>query len=172
MIRFFLVLPINFSSLFRSKQQQQQLQEILGNSEDGGAGRRRSSRKREDKSYVECPDIVIEEDYLSKPSPAKKANLSTGNNTDMQTKKTRASTGGGHTGGGGPGGGGADGGKEGMNKGSESGGAVTNGIEMESDEEESDDLFPPVPPPQVATKTKRQTHSSYLSILVHHHRIV
>jgi len=36
---------------------------------------RRSSRKREDKSYVECPDIVIEEDYLSKPSPAKKANL-------------------------------------------------------------------------------------------------
>ena len=100
---------------------------------------------------MECPDIVIEEDYLSKPSPAKKANLSTGNNTDLQTKKTRASTGGGHTGGGGPGGGGADGGKEGMNKGSESGGAVTNGIEMESDEEESDDLFPPVPPPQVAT---------------------
>lgn len=36
---------------------------------------RRSGRKREDKSYVECPDIVIEEDYLSKPSPAKKANL-------------------------------------------------------------------------------------------------
>ena len=134
----------------------------MGNSEDGGAGRRRSSRKREDKSYVECPDIVIEEDYLSKPSPAKKANLSTGNNTDMQTKKTRASTGGGHTGGGGPGGGGADGGKEGMNKGSESGGAVTNGIEMESDEEESDDLFPPVPPPQVATSlllTKRQTQT-------------
>merc|ERR1719166_70313 len=61
--------------------------------------RRRSGRKREDKSYVECPDIVIEEDYLSKPSPAKKANLSTGNNTDLQTKKTRASTGGGHTGG-------------------------------------------------------------------------
>jgi len=37
--------------------------------------RRRSGRKREDKSYVECPDIVIEEDYLAKPSPAKKANL-------------------------------------------------------------------------------------------------
>jgi len=39
---------------------------------------RRSGRKREDKSYVECPDIVIEEDYLSKPSPAKKANLGIG----------------------------------------------------------------------------------------------
>jgi len=38
---------------------------------------RRSGRKREDKSYAECPDIVIEEDYLSKPSPAKKANLGT-----------------------------------------------------------------------------------------------
>ena len=37
--------------------------------------RRRSGRKREDKSYVECPDIVIEEDYLSKPSPAKRPNL-------------------------------------------------------------------------------------------------
>ena len=137
----------------RSKQQQQQLQEILGNSEDGGAGRRRSSRKREDKSYVECPDIVIEEDYLSKPSPAKKANLSSGNNVDLPAKKTRGSTGGGGHGGG-PGGGGAEGGKDGggANKGSDSGagGTVTNGIEMESDEEESDDLFPPVPLPQVA----------------------
>ena len=36
---------------------------------------RRSGRKREDKSYVESPDIVIEEDYISKPSPAKKPNL-------------------------------------------------------------------------------------------------
>ena len=120
----------------------------MGNSEDGGAGRRRSSRKREDKSYVECPDIVIEEDYLSKPSPAKKANLSSGNNLDLPAKKTRGSTGGGgHVG---PGGGMGEGGKEGGNKGSDSGGAVTNGIEMESDEEESDDLFPPVPLPQVA----------------------
>ena len=126
----------------------------MGNSEDGGAGRRRSSRKREDKSYVECPDIVIEEDYLSKPSPAKKANLSSGNNADLPVKKTRGSTGGGgHGGSGGPGGGGTEGGKEGGNKGSDSGagGVATNGIEMESDEEESDDLFPPVPLPQVPT---------------------
>ena len=100
---------------------------------------------------MECPDIVIEEDYLSKPSPAKKANLSSGNNVDLSAKKTRTG-GGGHGGSGGPGGGGVEGGKEGGNKGSDSGagGAVTNGIEMESDEEESDDLFPPVPLPQVA----------------------
>ena len=96
---------------------------------------------------------MIEEDYLSKPSPAKKANLSSGNNVDLPAKKTRGSTGGGGHGGG-PGGGGAEGGKDGggANKGSDSGagGTVTNGIEMESDEEESDDLFPPVPLPQVA----------------------
>ena len=62
---------------------------------------------------MECPDIVIEEDYLSKPSPAKKANLSSGNNTDsMPAKKARGSTGGGgHVG---PGGGlNEGGGKEG-----------------------------------------------------------
>ena len=35
---------------------------------------RRSTRKREDKSYVECPDIVIEEDYVG-PSAAKKPSL-------------------------------------------------------------------------------------------------
>jgi len=39
---------------------------------------RRSGRKREDKSYVECPDIVIEEDYISKPSPPKRPNLNGG----------------------------------------------------------------------------------------------
>ena len=127
----------------------------MGNSEDGGAGRRRSSRKREDKSYVECPDIVIEEDYLSKPSPAKKANLSSGNNVDLPTKKTRGSTGGGgHVG---PGGGLGEGGNKGSDSGA--GGAMTNGIEMESDEEESDDLFPPVPLPQVAS-------SNFLSLTI------
>ena len=36
---------------------------------------RRSGRKREDKSYVEFPDIVIEEDQVSKPSPPKRPNL-------------------------------------------------------------------------------------------------
>jgi len=45
---------------------------------DDIGGRRRSGRKREDKSYVESPDIVIEEDYISKPSPAKKPNLGNG----------------------------------------------------------------------------------------------
>ena len=36
---------------------------------------RRSSRKREDKSYAECPDIVIEEDFLSGPAAKKPALL-------------------------------------------------------------------------------------------------
>jgi hypothetical protein len=128
----------------RNKQQQQQLAELLGKDEEPETGsRRRSSRKREDKSYVECPDIVIEEDYLSKPSPAKKANLSMGV-LDMPAKKTR----------------GGIGAKEGVGGreqegrevavGATVGGAQTNGIQMESDEEEEgDDMFPPVPLPQV-----------------------
>ena len=56
---------VNFC--YRGKTQSQ-LNELLET-------RRRSGRKREDKSYVECPDIVIEEDYLSKPSPPKRPNL-------------------------------------------------------------------------------------------------
>ncbi len=58
----------NVCHCFRGKTKQSQLDDLLET-------RRRSGRKREDKSYVECPDIVIEEDYLSKPSPAKRPNL-------------------------------------------------------------------------------------------------
>lgn len=112
--------------------------------EPTGNSRRRSSRKRDEKSYVECPDIVIEEDFLSKPSPAKKANLSSGTN-DIPPKKTRGGGGANHGGGGLGGGGLGPGGKEVLM------GTVTNGIEMESDEEESEDTFPPVPAPQVHT---------------------
>jgi len=94
---------------------------------------RRSGRKREDKSYVECPDIVIEEDYLSKPSPAKNAKLSNNSNSDII---------------GGPGVGLASPAAQlkkaqGQNH-CEKGGGATNGIEMESDGEEmeEDDSFP------------------------------
>ena len=60
---------INDSSFFfRPKTPQSQL-DILDKSI------RRSGRKREDKSYVEFPDIVIEEDQVSKPSPPKRPNL-------------------------------------------------------------------------------------------------
>lgn len=91
---------------------------------------RRSGRKREDKSYVESPDIVIEEDYISKPSPAKKPNLGghgreqgkeyqkeNENEMDMEPMK-----------------------KPGQ----------TNGIEMESEGEDTEDEnLPPVPSVQV-----------------------
>jgi len=60
--------PLAVDFTLKNKTTQSQLNDILEN-------RRRSGRKREDKSYVECPDIVIEEDYLSKPSPAKRPNL-------------------------------------------------------------------------------------------------
>jgi len=63
--------PLAVDFTLKSKTTQAQLNELLGE-------RRRSGRKREDKSYVECPDIVIEEDYLSKPSPPKRPNLGGG----------------------------------------------------------------------------------------------
>jgi len=108
---------------------------------------RRSGRKREDKSYVESPDIVIEEDYISKPSPAKKPNL------------------------GGPYGGqlgGQHGGTPGKEQGKEFSAekenenemdtepmkkpGQTNGIEMESDDEDTEDEnLPPVPSVQDMT---------------------
>ena len=88
---------------------------------------RRSGRKREDRSYVECPDIVIEEDYLSKPSPAKRPNLNSSS----------------------PGGVGAGVIKPG-NHVTNNGG--TNGIAMESDQEDGDDeddIEAEIPTPKV-----------------------
>ena len=66
---------------------------------------------------MECPDIVIEEDYSLKPSPAKRPNL-----------------GGGIAGGGGGGGGGVA-----KAAGNHVHNNSTNGIDMESEEEEVDD---------------------------------
>ena len=89
--------------------------------------RRRSGRKREDKSYVESPDIVIEEDYISKPSPAKKPNLGNGGQQGKEIigglKEKEA---------------------EMIKK------PGTNGIEMESEGEEmEEENLPPVPTVQV-----------------------
>ena len=86
--------------------------------------RRRSSRKREDKSYVESPDIVIEEDYVSKPSPAKKPNLGNGPSGGPEAKTKEV---------------------EGSKLGH------TNGIEMESDGEEEEENLPLVPTVQVTS---------------------
>jgi len=100
--------PLAVDFTLKSKTTQAQLNELLET-------RRRSGRKREDKSYVECPDIVIEEDYSLKPSPAKRPNL-----------------GGGIAGGGGGGGVVKAAGNHVHNN-------STNGIDMESEEEEVDD---------------------------------
>jgi len=147
--------PLAMDFGLKSKQQAHTLADLLNEP-------RRSGRKREDKSYVECPDIVIEEDYLSKPSPAKKANLSMGSGGLMTTpehnvKKPLVNSGGvggvvsGVISGGGVGGG------NGATVGS---GPATNGIEMESDpegdEEDDDDIFPPVPLPQELTSEELQ----------------
>ena len=109
--------------------------------------RRRSSRKREDKSYVESPDIVIEEDYISKPSPAKKPNLGGG------LGDLRGGLGGGV--GGGQGYGGVKepslGGREKTEVEQIKKPGQTNGIEMESDEDTEDENLPPVPSVQVLT---------------------
>ena len=133
MICFFKIDPC--SPLFlRSKQEQQKLADILNNSED--SGRRRSSRKREDKSYVECPDIVIEEDYLSKPSPAKKANLGSSPAEEAGRRVRRVP--------------GEE--KKGVAELLAGGnGGQTNGIEMESEDEGdgTEEIFPPIPAPQV-----------------------
>ena len=86
--------------------------------------RRRSGRKREDKSYVESPDIVIEEDYISKPSPAKKPNLGNGPVKEIGGLKEKEA--------------------EPVKK------PGTNGIEMESDGEETEEEnLPTVPTVQV-----------------------
>jgi len=101
--------PLAVDFTLKSKTTPAQLNDLLAGE------RRRSGRKREDKSYVECPDIVIEEDYLSKPSPAKRPNL-------------------GDRGGGG-------GGKAGNHApatGNHNSG-TTNGIDMESEDEVDDD---------------------------------
>ena len=84
---------------------------------------RRSGRKREDRSYVESPDIVIEEDYVSKPSPAKKPNLGHVKEKEKETKEL-----------------------DGVKKQQP---GHTNGIEMESDEDTEDENLPPVPSVQV-----------------------
>jgi len=84
---------------------------------------RRSGRKREDRSYVESPDIVIEEDYVSKPSPAKKPNLGHVKEKEKETKELDGVKKPGHT----------------------------NGIEMESDEDTEDENLPPVPSVQEMT---------------------
>jgi len=91
--------------------------------------RRRSSRKREDKSYVESPDIVIEEDYVSKPSPAKKPNLGNGPSGGPEAKTKEV---------------------EGSKLGH------TNGIEMESDGEEEEENLPLVPTVQDMTVEELQ----------------
>jgi len=82
--------------------------------------RRRSGRKREDKSYVESPDIVIEEDYISKPSPAKKPNLGNGPVKEIGGLKEKEA--------------------EPVKK------PGTNGIEMESDGEETEEENLPTVP--------------------------
>jgi len=146
--------PLAMDFGLKSKQQAQTLADLLEP--------RRSGRKREDKSYVECPDIVIEEDYLSKPSPAKKANLSMGaaglkTTPDHSVKKPVVNSGG-VMGGGvvssviGVAGGGGNGVVVG-------GAPATNGIEMESDPEEDEDddeNFPPVPLPQELSSEELQ----------------
>jgi len=86
---------------------------------------RRSGRKREDRSYVESPDIVIEEDYVSKPSPAKKPNLGHVKEKEKETKEL-----------------------DGVKKQQP---GHTNGIEMESDEDTEDENLPPVPSVQEMT---------------------
>ena len=92
---------------FRTKTPQSQLEDLL----DSRKTARRSARKREDRSYVECPDIVIEEDYqLSKPSPAKRPNLSSSGTPSGKASSNHVGNHGG-----------------------------TNGIAMESDNEEEDD---------------------------------
>ena len=80
---------------------------------------------------------MIEEDYLSKPSPAKKANLGSSPAEDAGKRVRRVA-------------------KEekkgvadilaGGNNGQ------TNGIEMESEDEgdDTEDIFPPIPAPQVS----------------------
>lgn len=98
---------------------------------------------------MECPDIVIEEDYLSKPSPAKKANLG---GTPEEVKKPRRR--------------GkpiqVEKGKENDTQGGNKDVAQTNGIEMESDgEDDSDDTFPPIPPPQVSPELDEMLHHNY-----------
>ena len=86
---------------------------------------RRSGRKRDEKSYVESPDIVIEEDYVSKPSPAKKPNLGTLGFKEKEKEKEPEQL---------P-----------VKKPGQ-----TNGIEMESDGEDTEDEnLPPVPSVQV-----------------------
>ena len=98
---------------------------------------------------MESPDIVIEEDYISKPSPAKKPNLGMGL--------------GGVAAGGGAGGliGGQGYVKEVSSLGGrektepeqiKKPGGQTNGIEMESDEDTEDENLPPVPSVQVLTE--------------------
>jgi len=52
---------------------------------------RRSARKREDKSYAECPDIVIEEDFMSGPAAKKPAiqgstSLTVSNGIEMESE--------------------------------------------------------------------------------------
>ena len=91
---------------------------------------RRSGRKREDKSYVESPDIVIEEDYISKPSPAKKPNLGGhGREKENPNEKTIENE---------------------MEIEPTKKAGQTNGIEMESDDEDTEDEnLPPVPSVQV-----------------------
>lgn len=86
---------------------------------------RRSGRKREDKSYVESPDIVIEEDYISKPSPAKKPNL--GPHVAAKEPEPVAAV-------------------------AKKPGQTNGSIEMESDGEDTEDEnLPPVPPVQEMT---------------------
>jgi len=102
--------PLAVDFTLKNKTPQSQLEDLLETRKTA----RRSGRKREDRSYVECPDIVIEEDYLSKPSPAKRPNLNSSS----------------------PGGVGAGVIKPG-NHVTNNGG--TNGIAMESDQEDGDD---------------------------------
>ena len=103
---------------------------------------------------MESPDIVIEEDYISKPSPAKKPNLGSGL-------------------GGGGGGGGLVGGQGYVKEVSSLGGrdkpepeqikkpGQTNGIEMESDEDTEDENLPPVPSVQVLTNLEDLLTAKY-----------